>query len=55
AMMLRFSFDMGEEADAVENAINKVLDDGIRTGDIMSEGMTLVSCSGMGDAVCERI
>ena len=55
AMMLRFSFDMLDEADAVENAINKVLDDGIRTGDIMSEGMTLVSCSGMGDAICERI
>ena len=55
AMMLRYSFDMTEEADAVENAVNRVLDDGIRTGDIMSDGMTLVSCSGMGDAVCERI
>ena len=55
AMMLRYSFDMTEEADAVENAVNKVLDDEIRTGDIMAEGMTLVSCSGMGDAICERI
>ena len=55
AMMLRYSFDMIAEADAVESAVNKVLDDGIRTGDIMSEGMTLVSCSGMGDAICERI
>lgn len=55
AMMLRFSFDMSAEADAVENAINKVLDAGIRTGDIMSEGMTLVSCSGMGDAICAEI
>lgn len=55
AMMLRYSFDMSDEADAVEMAVNKVLNDRIRTGDIMSEGMTLVSCSGMGDAVCERI
>ena len=55
AMMLRFSFDMSAEADAIENAINTVLDNGIRTGDIMSEGMTLVSCSGMGDAIAAAI
>lgn len=55
AMMLRFSFDMQAEADAVEAAIVKVLDDGIRTGDIMSEGMTLVSCTGMGDAIAAAI
>lgn len=55
AMMLRFSFDMQAEADAVEAAIDKVLNDGIRTGDIMSEGMTLVSCSGMGDAIAAAI
>ena len=54
-MMLRFSFDMSDEADAVENAVKKVLDDGIRTGDIMSDGMTLVSCSGMGDAISAAI
>ncbi|MCR5141361.1 MAG: 3-isopropylmalate dehydrogenase [Ruminococcus sp.] len=55
AMMLRFSFDMQQEADAVEAAIVKALDDGLRTGDIMSEGCTMLSCSEMGDAIAERI
>ena len=55
AMMLRYSFDMQEEADAVENAVSKVLEAGIRTGDIMSEGMTCVSCSGMGDEIAARV
>ena len=55
ARMLRYSFDMQEEADAVENAVSKVLEAGIRTGDIMSEGMTLVSCSGMGDKIAELV
>lgn len=55
AMMLRYSFDMQEEADAVENAVSKVLEAGIRTGDIMSEGMTLVSCSEMGDQIVDSI
>jgi len=55
AMMLRYSFDMTAEADAVEAAVNKVLDTGYRTGDIMSEGMKLVSCSEMGDKISEFI
>ena len=55
AMMLRYSFDMPNEADAIENAVNKVLDDGYRTGDIMQEGCTKVTCSEMGDLVAERI
>ncbi|MBQ1538178.1 MAG: 3-isopropylmalate dehydrogenase [Ruminococcus sp.] len=55
AMMLRFSFDMQQEADAVEAAIVKALDDGLRTGDIMSEGCKMLSCSEMGDAIAERI
>ena len=55
AMMLRYSFDLDKEADAVEEAVRCVLKDGIRTVDIMSEGMTQVSCTGMGDAVSERI
>ena len=55
AMMLRYSFDMQEEADAVENAVSKVLEAGIRTGDIMSEGMTLVSCSEMGSKIAELV
>ena len=55
AMMLRYSFDLDKEADAVEEAVRCVLKDGIRTVDIMSEGMTQVSCTGMGDAVADRI
>ena len=55
AMMLRYSFDLDKEADAVEEAVRCVLKDGIRTVDIMSEGMTQVSCTGMGDAICERL
>ena len=55
AMMLRYSFDLDKEADAVEEAVRQVLKDGIRTVDIMSEGMQQVTCSGMGDAVCERL
>lgn len=39
-MMLRYSFGMTEEADAIENAVNKVLDKGLRTADNMSEGCT---------------
>ena len=55
AMMLRYSFDLDEEANAVEEAVRQVLKDGIRTVDIMSEGMQQVTCSGMGDAICERL
>ncbi len=55
AMMLRYSFSMDEEADAVEAAVNKVLDAGYRTGDIMSDGMKLVSCSEMGGKISEFI
>lgn len=55
AMMLRYSFDMSNEADAIENAVDKVLAEGYRTGDIMSEGMKCVSCSEMGDLVANRI
>lgn len=55
AMMLRYSFDMSAEADAIEAAVDKALKQGYRTGDIMSEGMTLVSCSGMGDKIAELI
>ena len=55
AMMLRYSFDMAKEADAIEDAVNKVLDDGFRTGDIMQEGCKKTTCSEMGDLVAERI
>ena len=55
AMMLRFSFDLDREADAVEAAVQKVLSEGFRTGDIMSEGCKKVSTSEMGDLITERI
>lgn len=55
AMMLRFSFDLDEEADAVEAAVKQVLKEGYRTADIDSEGMTRVGCSQMGDLIAERI
>lgn len=55
AMMLRYSFDMPDEADEIENAVNRALDEGYRTGDIMNEGMKRVSCSQMGDIVASYI
>ena len=54
-MMLRFSFDLDKEADAVENAVRKTLADGYRTVDIMAEGMTEVGTTQMGDLICARI
>ena len=55
AMMLRYSFDLQKEADAIENAVKAVLKDGYRTGDIMSEGMTKLGCIAMGDKITEYI
>lgn len=55
AMMLRYSFNMSKEADTVEKAVNRVLDEGYRTQDIMSNDKTPVSCSQMGDLVCSNI
>lgn len=55
AMLLRYSLDLDAEADAVEQAVKQVLADGYRTGDIYSEGTTKVSCSQMGDLICQRI
>ncbi len=51
AMMLRYTLDEAEMADRIEKAVSKVLDDGLRTADIFSEGTTRVSTSEMGDAV----
>lgn len=51
AMALKYSFNRGADADLLEQAVEKVLNDGIRTGDIMEPGATKVSTSGMGDAV----
>ena len=55
AMMLRYSLDLDEEADAVEAAVQKVLSEGYRTVDIMSEGCTQVSTEQMGNLIAERI
>ena len=55
SMMLRYSFDLDKEADAIDAAVMKVLEDGYRTGDIMSEGCVKVGCKTMGDLIAERI
>ena len=55
AMMLRFSFDLDKEADAIENAVAAVLKDGYRTIDIMSEGKEQIGTAQMGDKICEYI
>lgn len=55
AMMLKYSFDLDEETAAIEAAVHKVLDAGLRTGDMMAEGCTLVSCSEMGDAILKNL
>jgi 3-isopropylmalate dehydrogenase len=55
AMMLRYSFDMGEDADLVEKAVSNVLNAGLRTGDIMQPGKTLVSTTAMGEAVVKEL
>ena len=55
AMMLRYSFDLDKEADAIEKAVDTVLKDGYRTGDIFSEGCEKVGCTKMGELITERI
>ena len=55
SMMLRYSFDLDKEADAIDNAVKQVLKDGYRTGDIMSDGCKQVGCKKMGDLIVERI
>lgn len=55
AMMLRYSLDLDQEADAVEAAVQKVLTDGYRTGDIMSEGGKLVGTAEMGDLIAAAV
>ena len=55
AMMLRYSLDLDKEADAVEAAVQKVLTEGYRTGDIMSDGCKLVGTKEMGDLIADAI
>ncbi|CAM3512414.1 3-isopropylmalate dehydrogenase [Parendozoicomonas haliclonae] len=55
AMMLRYSLNEVAAADAIEQAVSKVLDAGIRTGDIWSEGCEKVGTQAMGDAVVQAL
>ncbi len=55
AMMLRYSFDMQTEADAIEKAVDSVLEKGYRTADIMSDGMKSVGCKEMGTLVAAEL
>ena len=55
AMMLRYSLDLDDAAAAIEAAVAKVLKEGYRTTDIMSEGMTLVGTDKMGNLIAERL
>lgn len=55
AMMLRYTFNLVEEADAIEAAVGKVLDEGWRTGDIMSEGMKQVGTKEMGTLIAQHM
>lgn len=55
AMMLRYSFGLTEEAEAIEKAVKKTLAEGYRTGDIASEGETIVGCVEMGDRIANNL
>ena len=55
AMMLRYSFDMAAEADAIERAVDETLRSGFRCGDIMQENCQLVGCKAMGAEIRSRI
>ena len=55
AMMLRFTFDLDREADAIEEAVQRVLRDGYRTIDIMSVGSIQINTREMGDRICAYI
>ncbi len=55
AMALRYSLDLDKEADSLENAVQGVLDEGLRTKDIISKGMIEVSTSVMGDAIISKL
>ena len=54
-MALRYSLDLDKEAEALEKAVQKVLNEGLRTKDILSKGMKEVSTSQMGDAIISKL
>ncbi len=55
AMMLRYGLSQPQAADMIETAVNTVLDQGYRTGDIMADGMTAVGCKAMGQALLQAL
>ncbi len=55
AMMLRYAFNESDAADAIELAVNKVLDSGKRTGDIMADGCQKLGCVAMGEALLAAV
>jgi len=55
SMALRYSLDLGKEADQLDKAVQSVLDDGLRTKDIMSKNMKEVSTTEMGDAIIAKL
>ena len=54
-MALRYSLDLDKEADQLDNAVQKVLDDGLRTKDIISKGKKEVTTPDMGDAIISKL
>ena len=54
-MMLRYTFDLDKEADAIENAVKKVLKEGYRTIDIAKEGEEQIGTAKMGSLIAERV
>lgn len=55
AMMLRYSFDLDREAEEIERGVKRVLQEGYRTADIMSEGCIQVGCRKMGDLLAQKV
>ena len=54
-MALRYSLELDKEADNLDQAVQKVLDDGLRTKDILSKGKKEVSTTEMGDAIISKL
>ena len=55
SMMLKYSFNMDEEADLIEQAVKNTLDKGYRTADIFQEGTNRVGCTEMGSTICSEL
>ena len=55
SMALRYSLDLDKEANQLDKAVQSVLDDGLRTRDIMSKNMKEVTTSDMGDAIIAKL